>query len=964
MPATSPESAVDVTTPADAVHISLGLMLCLSGAAGLIFEMVWFHLAGLVLGNSVWSTSVVLSSFMAGIALGNLATSGFGDRGPRLIVIYAVLEAAVAATGIAVAYVLPPLAPVVARITRNAGSAPWLLTAVRAAVAFAILCVPATAMGATLPVIVGEARRQTRAGFGRVLGWLYGWNTVGGVAGALAAELALIPRLGITRSAWCAGLLNLTAATLAVVFAKRHLRALAQVDSLAGRSGSPSNAAIRLLLAASFAGATLMALEVIWFRFLLLFVISSTLALSLMLAVVLTAIAVGAHGAGWWLKHDRDAGANVTVVALLAASGVTVSYFGFQFMSGVDWTADWFRILWFTIALTAPTSMLSGVLFTLLGERLRQAVNRDVRAAGWLTLANTAGAMCGPLLSAFVLLPVFGMERSLFAMMLAYCGIAALTAVQVPRWARSASRSLIVWGALAAIVVGTFPFGLMVGRYFPRAVEKYAGDGSRLIASREGRTETVLLMEQSWMDLPVYQRLITDGFSMSGTHLTGKRYMRLFVYWPLLLHAEPIKKVLVLCYGVGTTVQAATELDAAESIDVAEISRDVIGMSDTIYRGGGNPLHDARVRLHVEDGRQFLAVSDLKYDLITGEPPPPLTPGAVNIYSREFFQLTYDHLEEGGITTYWLPVAQSAIHDVAPIIRAFCDVFTDCSLWNGTLYDWMLVGSRHGHGPASEKIFTGAWAHPTIGPHLREVGFEVPEELGATFLGDAGYLTRLTADVPPLTDDYPRRILPTARRPLLADPRRADSFALFKQVLDTDRARAQFERSPFVQGLWPGALLARTSPYFDQQRTINRIMLNPADPLAQIEELDALLTQSSLRRLPLWLMGSNDVLQGIADARNERTGLVEYQLGIRALAIRSYAAAARYLEAAERLGLRSRLTLPLRVYALCRAEQIEAARQLARSVRAADQSDRHFWAWMGLQFGIGPDGNRRAPADQ
>jgi spermidine synthase len=357
-------------------------------------------------------------------------------------------------------------------------------------------------------------------------------------------------------------------------------------------------------------------------------------------------------------------------------------------------------------------------------------------------------------------------------------------------------------------------------------------------------------------------------------------------------------------------------------------------------------------------------MSDLKYDLITGEPPPPLTPGAVNIYTREFFQLTYDRLNEGGVTTYWLPVAQDAIHDVAPIVRAFCDVFTDCSLWNGTLYDWMLVGTRHGLGSVPEQAFADAWAHPVVGPHLREVGFEVPEQLGATFLGDAGYLTRLTADTPPLTDDYPRRILPSSRRPLMADPRHGDSYALFKQVIDTDRARAQFEGSPFIQRLWPGALLDRTSAYFDQQRTINRVMLQSADPLAHIEELDALLTQHTLRRLPLWLMGSNDVLQGIADTRNDRTGLVEYQLGLRALAIRNYAAAARYLETAERLGLRSRLTMPLRVYALCRAQELESARQLARSVHAVDQSDRHFWAWMGLQFGVGPDGNHRARADQ
>jgi hypothetical protein len=422
--------------------------------------------------------------------------------------------------------------------------------------------------------------------------------------------------------------------------------------------------------------------------------------------------------------------------------------------------------------------------------------------------------------------------------------------------------------------------------------------------------------------------------------------------------------VLVLCYGVGTTVQAATELDSVKSIDVAEISSDVIAMSDIIYRGSRNPLHDSRVRLHVEDGRQFLGVTDLKYDLITGEPPPPLTPGAVSIYTREFFQLAYDHLEDGGVTTYWLPVAQDAVHDVAPIIRAFCDVFDDCSLWNGTLYDWMLVGTRHPQGPAPEKSFTDAWAHAVVGPHLRAIGFEIPEQIGATFLGDASYLAELTVDIPPLTDDYPRRILPTARRPLLADPRRGDSYALFRQVLDPDRARAQFERSPFIQRLWPASLMRATSAHFDEQRIINRVMLEQADPLAHIEDLDALLTRSSLRRLPLWLMGSNDVLQEIADARNDGTGLVEYQLGLRALAIRNYAAAARYLDVSGRRGLHSRLAVPLRAYALCRAQEFEAARRLAGGVDPIDESERHFWAWMGSQFGVGPDAERRAPAGQ
>src|SRR5947207_15577347 len=83
-----------------------------SGAAGLIFEIVWFHRCGLVFGNSVWATSIVLSSFMGGIALGNAAIGRLGARAATLP-IYAALEAVVAATGIALKYALPSLAPAV-----------------------------------------------------------------------------------------------------------------------------------------------------------------------------------------------------------------------------------------------------------------------------------------------------------------------------------------------------------------------------------------------------------------------------------------------------------------------------------------------------------------------------------------------------------------------------------------------------------------------------------------------------------------------------------------------------------------------------------------------------------------------------------------------------------------------------------------------------------------------------------
>src|SRR5439155_8577381 len=124
-----------------------------------------------------------------------------------------------------------------------------------------------------------------------------------------------------------------------------------------------------------------------------------------------------------------------------------------------------------------------------------------------------------------------------------------------------------------------------------------------------------------------------------------------------------------------------------------------------------------------------------------------------------------------------------------------------------------------------------------------------------------------------------------------------------------------------------------------------------------IEELDAFLTKTSLRRLPLWALGTNDVLEDIADQLNDGSAMVAYEQGLRALAIRNYPAAARYLAAAEQRGLRLPATTPLRAYALCLADQCDTARALIPAA-PSDAGERHFWEWFGRRFELAPTVSR------
>ena len=984
-----------------------------SGAAGLIFQLIWFYRCSLVLGSSVASVTAVLTAFMGGLALGNALTTRYASRVTDYVRAYAALEVIVAAAGLLVTFLLPRLTGVIVYVAHAMGTS-GTLNVIRFVLAFALMVVPAAAMGATLPILVAALQRGSRGGqprrHGVSLGSLYGWNTLGAVTGVLASEFLLVSWVGITGSAAVAAGLNLAAAGL-VTFLRRD-----QPDPASGNpataeedvapalavSAPPLHGLARkgrlVLGAAALSGAILLALEVMWFRFLSMYVLVTTAAMSLMLAVVLSGIGLGALVTAAWLARRSTRPLNVPrsmlpVAALACLAGTLTSsgYALFQSVTAGTQVESWTGVLWFATVLTFPVAVCSGCLFTLLGDALPEerasGAHPAARETSRFVLANTAGAIAGPPVAGYLLLPILGLERGIFVLAVAYAIVAAVIVAagrhtdlerdnggehgNRGRHDNGAGRSgaastaprrplVLPVAAAAAFVLGlaAFPFGAMATSYFPRAAAAYISDGSTIVASREGPSETIFVMQQRWLGQQVYSRLVTNGFSMSGTALQGQRYMRAFAYYPMLLHDGPIESALVICYGVGVTVSAVTHNPAVKTIDVAEISPDVVAMSEAIYPPGARPLEDRRVRVHIEDGRFFLQTTSERYDLITGEPPPPRTPGTASIYTEEFFRLVHDRLRDRGVATYWVPVGRpNPGTDVNTIIKAFCTVFDDCTLWNATPFDLMLMGSRNGSSrPISPQQLTAPWQTPGLEARLREVGFERAEQIGSTFVGDAPYLKSLTAGTPPLTDDYPHRLNPVRGRPSLSDPgygRDPAVMRMYRQVLDVSRARAAFEASSWVRTIWPPALIERTAAFFQQQAILNRVYWEGGRPLRQIEDLDAVLSTTSLRTLPLWILGSDEVKQRIAESasapgpEDEGTqGSREYARALRALSGRDFAGAVEWLRAAERSGVSAAAAAPLRAYALTKIGRTDEARVLAASATPVDDDATHFWTWL------------------
>ncbi len=911
--------------------VLLCVVFFLSGFSALLFESLWFRGAGLALGNSVWASSLVLASFMGGLALGNALASRFGARVKRPITLYALLELIIGTTGLILVCALPNIPRWLTPAFRPFLDSLWVLNLLRFKTAFICLMIPSTAMGMTLPLLV-DAMTRRDSHFGRSLGRLYGWNTLGGMIGAVAGELTLIGWFGIRGTGVVAALVNGLAALLALSFATQSdAGPVSSKSSMV--SAKLSGTSCRLLAAAFVAGAIALALEVVWFRLLVFFVNATSLVFAMMLGTILAGIGLGGLIASRWLAAAENADGELPFVALAAGLACIASYrtLGPVLHSFETSSVPWHDVLMVSATLMFAVSALSGVLFTLLGAAIGREVIVAARAAGLLAFANTIGATVGALIAPFVLLPTLGVEQSIRWLASSYGLVAVLTSGDIARsskW-KSPRYVLPVTAGLFVITCLLFPSGILWRDFFvPKAAWVRSLLDAKPVAMREGPTTTVIYFRNELLGEPVDYQLFTDGFLMSDTSTLSYRYTKLFAYLPEAVHPH-LSHALLIGYGVGGTAKALTNTRELETIDVVDISPEVLQMGRTVYPQPHEfPLDDPRVTVHLEDGRYFLQTTDRRYDIITSEPPPPKNAGVVNLYTREYFSLMRDRLADGGLVTYWLPVHLLYENEAKAIAHAFCDVFPDCSLWAVSNLQWMLMGTREAVGPVSEARFTQQWHDPRVSQDLEAMGFEVPEQLGALFLADADDLRSIVQNVPPVTDDHPKLISNTF-------PGAADERGFFSWM-DVRVTRERFSRSPIIHRLWPESLRTASLTYFESEGQLDALLFErPNDAAAALPLLHRFLAGPPLKFPILWLLRSNPSVQRVARSAIEHgldDPLLDYHVAAQAMAQRNFlGAAARWRRALERGTAGRSDPRPLILYALCRGgETVQAAELMAR----------------------------------
>ncbi len=181
----------------------VSVIFFVSGAAGLIYQVVWSRMLSDVFGVSIHAITAVLATYLGGLALGGWALGPVADRNRDALRVYGWLELGIAAAALAGNGAIRLLDPVHAwAAARLAPDSPTLLL-LRIFLAAVVVLPPTLLMGATLPAIT-RALVQRIGSLGRGLSLLYGLNTAGAVVGSVAAGFMLIRALGVHGTLWIA----------------------------------------------------------------------------------------------------------------------------------------------------------------------------------------------------------------------------------------------------------------------------------------------------------------------------------------------------------------------------------------------------------------------------------------------------------------------------------------------------------------------------------------------------------------------------------------------------------------------------------------------------------------------------------------------------------------------------------------------------------------------------------------
>jgi spermidine synthase len=713
----------------------LAVLFAGSGCAALIYEVVWFQLLQLVMGATALSLGILLATFMGGLCAGSLLLPRVVPESRHPLRVYAQLELGIGLFGLLILFAVPAL-----------GSP-----------AVVLLLAPTVLMGATLPAIARWVE-ATPEGISW-LGFFYGGNIAGAVAGSLAAGFYLLRLFDMARATYVAAAINVVLAVVAWVLSRRAPHRVsrpspapaAKSRSTAPRPTPTVGSRVPVLVAIGLSGLAALGAEVVWTRILSLLFGGTVYTFSLIAAAFLVGLGIGS-AIGAWLARSAPRpgmwlGAAQIGAAVAVAWGAALINRAFPY-----WPIDpslapgpWFSFqldLLRALIAVVPAATCWGASFPLALAAGRRG-DDPARLVAVVYAANTVGAVVGALAFSLFVIPAFGTENAqqlliwlgaVAAIVMAAGTSPADAPTPTGRRAALAASALVVAVAATATVAPVPPEVIAYGRQINTF------KGARFLYEGEGRNSSIAVSESEGG----VRNFHVSGKVEASTEVHDMRLQRMLGHMSALMHPEP-RSVLIVGFGAGVTAGSFVLHPSITRIVICEIEPLIPRMIAPYFSTENyNVVNDPRVEIVYDDARHYILTTKEKFDIITSDPIHPWVKGAASLYTKEYFEQVKAHLNPGGVVTQWVPLYQSTEDVIRSEVATFFDVFPFGTIWsnqyaNGGGYDVIMLAKPEPLkiDPAALEARLNRPDHAQIEAALTQVELAGVDGLMATYAGQA-----------------------------------------------------------------------------------------------------------------------------------------------------------------------------------------------------------------------------------
>ncbi len=676
-------------------------VFALSNMAALIYQISWTKSLSYVFGTSVYAVGTVLACFMAGLALGSFVLGKKADRSPNPLRLFAYVEIALGMFALFLIPVFAFLPGPYASLHRLFEGSP-ILNLLLFALSFQVLIIPTSLIGGTFPIMNRIYARINTVG--KDVGVVYSADTIFAAIGALLAGFVLLPMAGISRTIAIAAVINIFSGIY--LYKKSGEAGTAQVEEekrnesvLHWHEGVVAIVFISFLLS----GFAALAAEVVWIRFLSLTLGTSMYSLAIITASFLVGLSLGSFLAGKYIdkvQHPLTIFAFVelcigfsAIVVLLLLNKLDMLYLTLYHIFGsfYPFTLSLFLVIF--LIMLIPTTLM-GATMPLVSRIVSNKSEYIGTDTGVVYTVNTFGAIFGTLSASFILIPSIGIIKT------GVVGAAISISIAFLIFSRSERKWRTKFFSIAAVSVVSLLYlssstinPLSSGAYYHgtqlndiESWKNYKRD-TELVHFEEGLYGLVSVVKKD-----KYTALRIDGKSESSNVPIELVSEHQLAYIPLFASHAP-KKVMLIGLGGGFTLDALTNFDEIESIELVEINPQIVKAAKEYFSSyTDNALDDTRVKVIIEDGRNNLAASGEKYDVIISQPSNIWLSGEGGLFTKEMYGIAKNHLNEGGIFGQWMPLYEQDADDFRIFLATFSSVFPYTDLWI-VGYDAVLVGS-------------------------------------------------------------------------------------------------------------------------------------------------------------------------------------------------------------------------------------------------------------------------------